>query len=73
MVEKNYKKHFRKKKNEKGSGVDKIYYPNGQVMFERFFKDSPFLDRTEKFYYDNGKLKEVRTYKDGELIEFKKY
>ena len=73
MVEKHYKKHFRKKKNEKGWGVDKIYYPNGQVMFERSFKDSPFFDRTEKWYYENGQLKKEETFKDGELIESKEY
>ena len=73
MVEKDYKKHFRYKKKEKGLGPDKIYYPNGQVMYERFFKDSPFSDRTEKWYYENGKLKKVRTYKNGKLIDSKEY
>ncbi len=52
--------------NHKKEGLMTDYYPGGQKMTERMFKNDLQVDKTTA-YYESGKVKEVQYYKDGEL------
>jgi len=59
--------------NKEGSslekqGIQKTYYPNGQLKYEWNWKDGK-RDGIQKTYHPNGLLKTKKKYKDGILIK----
>lgn len=59
LVERNYK-------NNRQEGIEKIYFPNGQVDGEFNYKDG-IHDGIFKYYYEDGTLKQEGTYVNGKI------
>ena len=67
-----YVKDLFKNKNELKDGIEKSYYPDGNIMFESSYKKG-VLDGTTKMYYQTGGLFREEIYKDGKRVGTKVY
>lgn len=59
LIERNYE-------NNKLEGIEKIYFPNGQVDGEFSYKNG-IHDGVFKYYYEDGTLKQEGTYVNGKI------